>query len=221
MVGQGGVTIGVPVAQHVAGARRNHQHRGAVVGPLLPRPVAGGIGHRQVPDDLGLAQAQRFAEAADGVEHVDAGPVGDAFVDEQSVQVPGAGAVVADPAPGRDEGRQQVGARGDLHLQQGVVAGGGQGLAQGPAQRTHPGQPAALVIGMEGHPVQAVEQAQADRIDHPVQWRTIGPGALQGPHQGHHMGHVAQGGQAQQAQGRSHRVQPGQDRMGRVAGRCC
>lgn len=76
--------------------------------------------HRQVPAHLGLAQAQRLGKAADGVEHMDAGVVGDALVDEQAVQVLGAVAVVADASPRRHEGRQHIGAKGHLHLQQGI-----------------------------------------------------------------------------------------------------
>src|SRR3546814_7149419 len=58
-----------------------------------------------------LAQAQRLAEAADGIQHVGAGARRDALVDEQAVQVLRARLVVTDPAPRRDERRQQVGAR--------------------------------------------------------------------------------------------------------------
>ncbi|KAG0737978.1 hypothetical protein G6F24_017742 [Rhizopus arrhizus] len=98
MVGHGGVAVGIPVAAHVAGTRRDHQHRAAIVLPLRSGPLMGRRWHGQVPADLGLAQAQRLAEAADGIEHVDARTVGDALVDEEPMQILGTAAVVADAA---------------------------------------------------------------------------------------------------------------------------
>src|SRR5690606_36608852 len=98
VVGDGGVAVAAPVAQGVAGAGRDEQRRGAVARPLSACPGAGVVRYRKVPDDFVLLQSQRLAEAADGVEDVDPGPVGNAFVDEQPVQVLRARAVVADAA---------------------------------------------------------------------------------------------------------------------------
>src|SRR5690606_30016682 len=82
VVGHFGVAVGVPVASYVAGAGRDHQRRYAVGRPLRGRPIAGGVRNRQVPAYFGLAQAQWLAETADRIEHVDAGAVGNAPVDE-------------------------------------------------------------------------------------------------------------------------------------------
>src|SRR3546814_7409033 len=82
----GGVAVAAPVAQGVAGAGRDEQRRDAVARPLLARPGARFVRHRQVPGDGVLLQSQRLAKAADGVEYVDPEPVGDAIVDEQPVQ---------------------------------------------------------------------------------------------------------------------------------------
>src|SRR5690606_20487680 len=176
------------------------QHRGAIVRPLRRGPFMRLGRHRQVPLDLVLDQAQRLAEAADGVQHVDARAVRDALVDEQAVQVLGAGTVVADPAPRRHEGRQHVGARRHLQLQQHVEPL----RRQLPAQGAHPGQAAALVVDVEGDVLQPFQQAPAARIDDPVQVEAR-PGALQRPYQRDHVGDVAQGGQAQQADRGAHR----------------
>jgi hypothetical protein len=152
-------------------------------------------GHRQAPHDLGLREPQRLAEAAHRVEYVDAGAVGDAFVDDQPVQVLRAAAVVADPPPCWNEGRQQVGAQRHLHLQQRIEAAAGQFAAQCP----HAGQSGLLVVGVEGHALQPFEQPETALVDHPVQVQ-VRPMPLQRAHQRHDMGHVAEGGQAQQAQ---------------------
>jgi hypothetical protein len=53
---------------------------------------------------------------------VDARTIGNALVDEKPMQVLGPAAVVTDPPPGRDEGRQHIGAQGYLHLQQCIEA---------------------------------------------------------------------------------------------------
>ncbi len=194
MVGNRRVAVGMPVAACVAGAGRDHQHRAAVVVPLRARPVVG-LGRRgQVPAHRGLLQSQRLAEAADGVEHMDAGAVGDALVDEQPVHVLGARAVVADAAPGGDEGRQHVGAEGDLHLQQRGEAGRGQFAPQ----RAHAGQPGLLVVDVEHDAGQPLEQAVPGLVDHPVQLDAR-PGLLQRAHQRDHVGHIPECGQAQEA----------------------
>jgi len=125
---------------------------------------------------------------------MDAGTVGDALVDHQPMQVLGAAAVVTDPAARRDERRQQVRAQGHLHLQQGIETAG-----QFAAQRPHAGQSGLLVVDVEGHAFQPVEQLEASLVDHPVQLQ-LRPVPQQGAHQRHDMGHVAEGGQAQQAQ---------------------
>ncbi|MDT4871034.1 hypothetical protein FQZ97_1061400 [compost metagenome] len=179
----------------MAGAGRNHQRALPVCAPLRGCPGVRIGGYRQVPHHLGLFQAEGFAEAADRVEHVDAGPVRDAFVDDDAMQVLRAAAVIADPAPGRNEGRQQVGAQGHLHLQQSVESSGRQRAAQGP----HAGQPGLLVVGVEGHTFQPFEQLESALVDHPLQVRP-GPVPLQGAHQRHDMGHVAECGQAKQAE---------------------
>src|SRR3546814_5980381 len=71
VVGDGGVAVAAPVAQGVAGAGRDEQRRDAVARPLLARPGARFVRHRQVPGDGVLLQSQRLAKAADGVEYVD------------------------------------------------------------------------------------------------------------------------------------------------------
>ncbi|MNS97045.1 hypothetical protein D3C72_1313680 [compost metagenome] len=196
MVGDLGIAVGVPVAAHVAGAGRDHQHRPAVVLPLRSGPVIGGLRHGQVPADVGLAQAQRLAEAADGIEHMDARAISDAFVDEEAVEVLGAAAVVTDAALGGNEGRQHVRAERHLHLQQRLETSGRQLLAQ----FLHPGHAGLLVVGMEGDARQAIKQLLPDLVDDPVDRRVRARG-LQGAHQRHYVGHIAKSGQAQKTQG--------------------
>ncbi len=196
VVGHGCIAVCIPVAAHVAGTGRDHQHRAPIVLPLRSGPVICGLGHGQVPADLGLAQAQRLAEAADGIQHMDAGAVGNALVDEEPVQVLGTAAVVADASLGGNERRQQVGAERHLHLQQRFKTPRWQLFAQ----LLDPCHAALLVVGVEGDAGQAIEQFVADLVDDPVD-RRVRARSLQGAHQGHHVGDIAECGQAQEAQG--------------------
>jgi hypothetical protein len=194
VVGQGRVALGAPVAQDVAGAGRDHQDGAAIVFPLRPRPCMRVVRHRQVPEDAIAHQPQRFAEAADRIQHVDAGAVGDARVDEQAVAFLAARPVVANAQPRRDERGQQVGARRYLQLQQDVEA-----LPEFAAQRTHAGQPGLLVVLDEAHARQASQQPVFALADDPRD-RDIGPCTAQCVQQRQHMGDIAERGQAQQAE---------------------
>ena len=148
-----------------------------------------------------LAQSQRLAEAADRIEDVDAGAVRDALIDEEPMAILRTAAVVTDPSRGRDEGRQQVGARCDLHLQQGVEAlRRAQALPEFATQRAHAGQSGLLVVFDEVHAGQAFEQPMLAATDDPAQAQ-VRPGRLQGAHQRDDMGYIAQRGQPQQAGG--------------------
>ena len=139
-----------------------------------------------------MCDAQRLAETADRIKHMATGMGGDALVDEQAMQLLGAALVIADTPPGRDEGRKHIGAQRDLQLQQ---RGKWCMWHQLPAQRTHPGQPGLLVVGMKVHARQAFQQLVPGLVDDPVQ-RLLWVGPLQGAYQWYDMGHIAQCRQA-------------------------
>ena len=161
---------------------------------MLRGPFVCGHRDRQVPGDFGLLEPERFAKTADGVEHVDAGSIGNAFIDEQAVQVFRTRTVVADATRGGDECGEQIRARGDLHLQQRVEALACEFAAQG----THPPDAGFLVVFEETHAGQAIEQAAFALADDPGQFDGR-PGLAQGMQQRQHMGDIAKRGQAQQA----------------------
>ena len=88
----------------------------------------------------------------------------------------------------------QVRPRRHLHLQQRVEAS----ALQFPAQRAHAGETGLLVVDEEFDSWQSLQQLLLALADHPGQ-RDSGPSLAQGADQRQDMGHVAQRGQAQQA----------------------
>ena len=193
MVDHRGVTLRPPVAQRMAGGGADQQGR-RIAGQLFGGPGVRLVGNRDVPAHPGLLQSQRFAEAADRVEHMFAGSRRDAFVDHQAVQVLRAGAVVADAPVGLDAQAEQVRAQRHLHLQQRVETPPAQRRMHG----AHAGPARGLVEADELHAGQVADQLAFQLADDPGQ-RSLWPRLLQGAHQRHHVGDVADGGGAQQA----------------------
>src|SRR5207342_743555 len=131
------------------------------------RPFARGIRYRQVPAHLRLLESKRFAEAADGIQDMEAWAVGDALVDEEAVEVLGTGTVIPNAEPGWNEGRQQIGARCHLHLQQHLVTAAARAFAQLAAQAAHAREAGLLVVLDEVDTGQSLQQPVLALADDP------------------------------------------------------
>ena len=122
------------------------------------------------------------------------GDVGDLFAREMMVHVPRAGAVPPDPDRRADHSAEQIGASGDLHVQQHIEAA----AAQRQAQRFH-GRPAAFLVEHdELDVIHAGEQPVLELADDPGD-ACFGPLLPQGANDRQGVGRVAERRQAEYA----------------------